>query len=58
MEAYSHLPDEDQKLITEARSKCWWDIHPEEAISDEARSILDSIARRGYHRDEARAGMS
>ena len=36
MEAYSHLPDEDQKLITEARSKCWWDIHPEEAISDEA----------------------
>ena len=54
---YAHLPEEDQKLIHAARRKPWWDINPEEAKSEEAKSILDEIARREYHRDEVRAGL-
>lgn len=57
MSDYSHLPQEDQKLIEAAKHKVWWEINPEEAKSEEAKSILHNIAVREYHRDERRAGI-
>lgn len=57
MAGSSTLPPEDQKLIEAARRKCWFEINPDEAKSEEGRCILDDMARRGYRREEVRCGM-